>query len=99
MPAENPRNGSPYSKNGQVAMVASTATLILAAISTGSRKCVTILNTDATNIVFIGSDNTVNASNGFPLVPGAAIDREYNQSSWGYSIGTPVVAYLTEEGV
>ena|ERR1700761_6823825 len=99
MAAENPRNGSPYSKNGQVSMVANTATRILAAISTGSRKAVTILNIDASATVYIGSDNTVTAGNGFPLIPGSAITREYNQETWGYSTGTPIVAYITEEGV
>lgn len=96
-----PNAGSQVSSNNQVAMVNNIATLILAKRTSGDRSEVTLINMDASATIYIGSDNTVSASNGFPLAPGSpaggSITRPTSKDIWGFAAGTPKVAYITDD--
>ena len=95
---EKRRLGSSFQLTGQVLIPTDAGgTLLLAKSSTRSRSDTTILNTDATNTVYIGNmglDNT----NGYPLAPGTSITRRFNGDIYAIAVGGSVnVAYITCE--
>jgi hypothetical protein len=62
-----------------------------------SKMGITILNTDATNTVYVGNQG-VTASTGFPLKAGAAVTFRTQGPVYGLGVGgTVVVAYVADD--
>lgn len=71
-----------------------SAAQALAAVAT--RAAVTLFNNGST-IVYLGIDNTLTTSNGFPLLPGAAFTVESSTAIWMITAsGTGDVRYWSE---
>ena len=60
------------------------------------QRGITLMNTDASSVVYVGNSPGVNASNGFPLAPnGASIPLDYNGDVYLFAAsGSPSVAYV-----
>jgi hypothetical protein len=84
-------NASDTLANGQVAMSTTAATIVAAR---PGRRSVTILNLDASIVVWIGIA-TVTAGNGFRLAGGASITLETSALIQGIAASaTPTVCFI-----
>ena len=61
-----------------------------------AQRGITLMNTDASTVVYIGNNAGVNASNGFPLAPnGSNIPLDYSGDVYLFAAsGSPSVAYV-----
>lgn len=69
-------------------------------VTNGRRVRLTILNADASIVVYLGADSGVTSGNGFPLAGGASFTFEgFSAAGEVYGIaasGTPTVALIEE---